>query len=164
MAWSACNKMEKIWKSLLDNNIKVNIFRVTIEPILLYGSETWTLSVKDHNRLDGTYTQLLRRVKNLSWKKHPTLADIYGDLPRISQTLRQRRAQFAGHCARATNELSTSLLFWGPRPLGRRSRKLTYPAIISKDTGIPVDELSGAMQDRNVWREIVKSISAVAER
>lgn len=163
MAWSACNKMENIWKSHLDNKTKVNIFRATIEPILLYGSETWTLSAKNHKLLDGTYTRLLRRVKNLSWRQHPTLRDIYGNLPRISQTLRQRRAQFAGHCLRATNELSSSLVLWKARSTCR-SRKLSYPTIISKDTGIPIDELKVAMEDRNTWREIVKSISAEAAR
>ena len=40
MAWSACNDMHKIWSSQLPNNLKVKIFRVTIEPMLLYGSET----------------------------------------------------------------------------------------------------------------------------
>ena len=46
MAWSACNNMHKIWSSQLSNNLKVNIFRATIEPILLYGYEMWTLSRK----------------------------------------------------------------------------------------------------------------------
>ena len=58
MAWSACNDMHKIWSSQLSNNLKVKIFRATIEPILLYGSETWTLSRKLEKRLDGTYTRL----------------------------------------------------------------------------------------------------------
>ena len=43
MAWSACNDMHKIWYSRLTNDFKIKIFRATIEPILLYGSETWTL-------------------------------------------------------------------------------------------------------------------------
>ena len=40
MAWSACNDMHKIWTSHLTRQLKVKIFRATIEPILLYGSET----------------------------------------------------------------------------------------------------------------------------
>ena len=82
--WSSCNKVEKIWKSNLERDFKIRIFRATIEPVLLYGSETWTLSAKQQRRLDGCYTCLLRRVKNLSWKNHPTLETIYGNLPRIS--------------------------------------------------------------------------------
>ena len=38
MAWSACNDLHL--------NMKIDIFKTLIEPILLYGSETWTLSSK----------------------------------------------------------------------------------------------------------------------
>ena len=46
MAWSACNDMYKIWTSQLPRRIKIEIFRAAIEPILLYCSETWTMSRK----------------------------------------------------------------------------------------------------------------------
>ena len=42
-AWAACNAMNKLWSSSLDRNFKLKIFKTAIEPILLYGSETWTL-------------------------------------------------------------------------------------------------------------------------
>ena len=37
MAWVACNKLDKIWRSNLENNIKVELFQTLIEPIPLYG-------------------------------------------------------------------------------------------------------------------------------
>ena len=103
MTWSACNDLNKIWKSHLNKNIKLQIFKTIIEPILLYGSETWTLSKKMEARLDGTYTRLLMRVQNISWKSHPTKKQIYGDLPSISSILKARHLQFAGNCFRAEN-------------------------------------------------------------
>ena len=113
MAWTACNKLDKIWRSDLDRIVKIKIFRAAIEPILLYGSETWTLSSKQQCRLDGCYTRLLRRVLNISWKKHPTIATyLYGDPTRISTQVKRRRIQFAGHCARATDELVSSFVLW----------------------------------------------------
>ena len=162
MAWSACNKMDKLWKSSLSRKIKIRLFRVTIEPILLYGSETWTLSARQHRRLDGCYTRLLRRVLNLSWKSHPSLNDIYGDLPRISSLIRKRRVQFAGHCARASDELISSFVLWKHPSSHRRSRKLTFPDIISRDTAIPKEDLLAAMTDREYWKGVVNSISAQA--
>ena len=164
IAWSACNKMDKIWKSVLDREIKIRIFRVTIEPILLYGSETWTLSAKQQRRLDGCYTRLLRRVQNLSWKNHPTLETIYGDLPRISSILRKRRVQFAGHCARASNELVSSFVLWRHPSSHGRSRKLTFPDIICRDTSLEKQDLLTAMSDREYWKGLVNSISAEAAR
>ena len=164
MAWNACNKMDKLWKSSLSRKIKIRLFRVTIEPILLYGSETWTLSARQHRRLDGCYTRLLRRVLNLSWKSHPSLNDIYGDLPRISSLVRKRRVQFAGHCARASDELISSFVLWKHPSSHRRSRKLTFPDIISRDTAIPKEDLLTAMTDREYWKGVVNSISAEAAK
>ena len=160
LAWSACNKMDKIWKSNLNKHIKLNIFRVTIEPILLYGSETWTLSAKQQRRLDGCYARLLRRVQNLSWRCHPTIKDIYGNFPRISNTFTKRRVQFAGHCARASGELVSSFVLWKHHSSHKRCRKLTYPDSIRRDSGIDKDHLLKAMLDRDFWKDVVNSISA----
>ena len=66
MAWSACNDLHKIWAFDLNVELKVQFVQAFVEPILLYDSETWTLSRKMEKRLDGTYTRLLMRVKNLS--------------------------------------------------------------------------------------------------
>ena len=164
IAWTACNKMNKIWKSDLARDFKIRIFRVLIEPILLYGSETWTLSARQQRRLDGCYTRLLMRVLNLSWRNHPTLEIIYRDLPRVSTLVCKRRVQFAGHCARASDELVSSFVLWRHPSSKNRSRKLTFPDRIKRDTEIPEENLLGAMQDREYWKGVVNAISAEAAR
>ena len=161
MAWTACNKLDTIWNSNLHNSIKVSLFQATIEKILMYGSETWTLTSKQQKRLDGTYTNLLRRVQNIHWTQHATLKDIYGKLPKISSKLIQRRVQFAGHCYRAKDEIISSLMFWTP-PGPNRSNRLTYPGVISRDTDLMIQDLPVAMADRAVWRGVVKSLPAEA--
>ena len=164
MAWAACNAMHKIWSSNLSRAFKLEIFKAAIEPILLYGSETWTLSRKLEKRLDGTYTRLLMRVQNLSWKRHPTRREIYGTIPPVSAIVKARRVQFAGHCLRAENETISSLLLWQPKSQTPRGRKLSYPDVISRDTGIQRQDLRKAMLDRELWRKLVSSIvSAKAE-
>ena len=60
-AWDACNKLDKVWKSDLHINLKVQTFQTLIEPIFLYGSEKWTLSTRLERRIDGTYTNMLRK-------------------------------------------------------------------------------------------------------
>ena len=103
MAWDACNKLERVWTSTIDRNLKIRLFRACVESVLLYGSETWTISAKMKARIDGCYTHLLRRALNVSWKAHMTNKELYGDLPTLSSTICQRRMRFAGHCARAEN-------------------------------------------------------------
>ena len=113
-AWSALSKMESIWKSDLPRNIKVEFFRATVESVLLYGGETWTLTKSLEQRLDGCYTRLLRAALNISWRQHTTNKELYGDLPRVSTTLRERRLRFSGHCWRSKAEVIPKLLFWQP--------------------------------------------------
>ena len=161
LAWKACHQLDTLWQSNMDEELKINYFLSTVEPVLLYGSETWTLTSKQQQRLDGTYTNMLRRVKNISWRDHATLNRIYGKLPRVSAKLTQRRVQFAGHCYRAEDEIISSLLFWKPSA-PNRSNRLTYPDVIARDTGIQVQDLPVAMAHRSVWKSVVCSVSAEA--
>ena len=58
LAWSAANKLTKIWKSDLSKKFKIDIFRATVESVLLYGCETWTLTKDLERKLNGCYTKL----------------------------------------------------------------------------------------------------------
>ncbi len=151
-SWKACNKLNKIWKSNLSNAIKVKTFKTLVEPILLYGSETWTMTKTMLKSLDGCYTNLLKRVQNLDWRSHPSLLQIYNGLPRISNVLTSRMLAFAGHCFRSKHEVISDLLLWCP--VGpKRSRKRTYLDTLKRETGLETIELGTAMADRELWRE-----------
>ena len=115
LAWVACNKLNKIWHSTLANETKVYIFKTLIEPILLYGAEILTLTTRQQKRLDGAYTNMLRRVQNIHCSEHATLEHIYGNIPPLSQKVIKRRLSFAGHCHRATEEMIHHVLLWRPR-------------------------------------------------
>ena len=104
------------------------------------------------------------RVENLSWKQHPTKQQIYNNLPPVSQVIKRRRVQFAGHCFRASKEVVSPFILWKPKSEGKKSHKLTYPDVIANDTGIRMSELGTAMEDREVWGGLVGSIlSTVVE-
>ena len=158
-AWSACNKLCKIWKSDLERSLKINIFRACVESILLYGSETWTITKKMEARIDGCYTQLLRRVLNISWRYRIPNKVVYGKLPPISLTIKQRRLRFAGHCARSSSQPISKLIFWTPTSGSlRRGRKpLNYPDTICNDLGLEKTEIANLMQDRELWAAHVAS-------
>ena len=121
MAWSACNKLEKIWISNVSRGIKIRLFLATVESVLLYGSETWTLTKSLSDRLDGCYTRLLRKALNVSWRQHLTNEKLYGDLPKVTTKIRQRRMRLAGHCVRHPEEMAHKLVLWEPTE-GKKER------------------------------------------
>ena len=155
LAWTACHKLSKIWKSDLNRRLKKRLFLSTVEAILLYGAETWTINKTMKKRLDGCYTRMLRMAFDVSWKEKITNEELYGDLPTLSSKVAKRRLKLAGHCIRHPEEEASKLILWEPsrgkRNIGRPA--ITYIDNLKEDTGlISITEIRTAMEDRDSWR------------
>ena len=48
--------------SLLSKNIKIKIYRTVILPVVLYGCETWSLTLREEHRLRVFESRVLRRI------------------------------------------------------------------------------------------------------
>jgi len=161
-AWSALSRMDVVWKSNLEKGLKIRFFQATIETVMLYGSDSWTLTDSLRRRLNGTYTRMLRAVFRVSWRQHLTNHQLYGTLPRVTDIIKERRTSFAGHCWRSKDEPVAGLLLWQPRH-GVRSRgrpARTYIDQLEEDVGIRHMDLPSSMDDRECWRGRVRSVRA----
>ena len=49
--------------------LKRKFFVATVESILLYGCEAWTLTSAMEKALDGSYTRMLRKAFNAHWSQ-----------------------------------------------------------------------------------------------
>ena len=160
LACKACNKLNKIWKSSLCKSLKLRTFLTLVESVLLYGSETWTSTKNLEKSINGTYTGLLRTVFNVSWSEHLTNRELYGNLPKVTDKIRERRLELAGHCVRHSEEVASNLVLWQPsqgKPNRGRKRK-TYLDNLMNDTNMEsVDDLRSLMKDRDLWRCFVNN-------
>ena len=155
LAWKALQSLDVFWKSDMSKKIKTKIFRTAVEPVLLYGAETWTLKKADIRALDGVYTRMLRRVFGISWKSHTPNSVLYGNIPPVTDTIKTRRLRFAGHVYRLQDQPAQQLLFWQPS-YGRRYQgrpHKTFPDVLQEDTGLEPDKIRLLMSDRDKWRE-----------
>ena len=159
LAWNTCHKLNKIWKSSLPRAIKIRVFLATVESVLLYGAETWTITKALQKKIDGCYTRMLRMALNITWQSHTTNEVLYGNLPKVTAKIRKRRMELAGHLIRHEEEVANKLVLWQPTS-GRPSRgrkKRTYIQNLFEDTGTEdVSELINLMKDRNTWKDRVK--------
>ena len=128
--------------------------------ILLYGSTTWTLTNRMKKKLVGNYTWNLGVILNKSWKQQPIKQLLY-QRP-ITKTILIRLTRHAGQCWRSKDELISDLLLWTHAhkigKVGRPTR--TYIPHLCADTGCSLEDISGAMDDRDGWRERVRKICA----
>ena len=120
LAWKALNDMNKIWKSEMSREAKIDFFTATVETVLLYGCDAWTLTPVLEKSLNGTYTRMLKAVLNIRWPQKITNSALYGDLPTIGNTIAAKRMQLAGHCHRHPELAASELILWEPSH-GRRS-------------------------------------------
>ena len=113
-------------------------------------------------KLDGNYTRMLWAILNKSWRQHPTKQQVYGHLLPILKTIQIRWTRHVGHCWRSKDELISDILLWIP---SREWAKAGWPARsyiqqLYADTGCSLEDLPGAMDDRDGWWERVREIHA----
>jgi hypothetical protein len=94
--------------SLLSKNVKIKIYRTIILPVVLYGCENWSLTLREECRLRIFENRVLKRVlgpkrdeitgewRRLHNKDHYAL---YSS-PNIIRVMKSRRLRWAGHVAR----------------------------------------------------------------
>ena len=63
---------------------------------------------------------------------------------------------------KAVKGMFYSLLWRLPCP-SRGTRPLTFPDVLSRDTGLTVNELGVAMSNRDQWKQLVSQISRALE-
>jgi len=98
--------------SLLSKNIKIKIYSTIILPVVLYGCETWSLTLREERRLRVFENRVLRRIFGPKrdevtgeWRKiqNEELNELNSSL-NIVQVIESKRIRWAGHVVRVGRE------------------------------------------------------------
>jgi hypothetical protein len=120
---------------LLSRNIQVKLYKIIILLFVLYGCETWSLTLREENRLRVLENRVLRRIFGPKrdevtgeWRKlHNEELHILYSSPNIIRQIKSRRMRWAGHVARMVEERNVYRALMGKpegkRPLGRPRRR-----------------------------------------
>jgi hypothetical protein len=120
---------------LLSKNVKVRIYKTIILPVVLYGCETWALTLREEHKLRVFENRVLRRIFGPKrdgvtggWRKlqNEELHNLYSS-PSIIRIITSRRMRWAGHVVRMGEKRNVYRLLVGKperkRPLGRARRR-----------------------------------------
>jgi len=92
--------------------LKIKIYRTIILPVVLYGCETWSLTLREEMKLRVFENMVLRRIFGPrrdevtgEWMRlhNEELSDLYSS-SNIVRVIKSRRMRWAGHVARMGEE------------------------------------------------------------
>jgi hypothetical protein len=111
-------------------NLKIKIYKTVILPVVLYGCETWSLTLGEEHRLRIFQNRVLRKIfrpkkeEDGSWGKlhNDELHSLYSS-PNIVRVIKSRRMRWVEHVARMGEGRAVCRVLIGrpeyKRPLGR---------------------------------------------
>ena len=156
---------------LLSKNLKIKIYRTIILPVVLYGCEAWSLTLREERKLRVFENILLRRIFGArsgevtrEWRRlhNEELNDLYSS-PNIVRVIKSRRMRWAGHVARMGEERGVYRVLVGKpegkRPLGRpRRRWVDNIRMDLQEVGCGYMDWIGLALDRDRWRTLVSAV------
>ena len=136
MGNACCYSLEKILSSrLLSKKSKVKTYKTIILPVVLYGCESWSLTLREEHRLRVFENKVVRKIFRAKkdeitgeWRKlhNAKLHALYSS-PNIIRNLKSRRLRWAGHVARMDESRNAYRVLVGKpggnRTLGRPTRR-----------------------------------------
>jgi hypothetical protein len=148
----------------------MRIYKTIILPVVLYGPETWSLTLREEHRLKVFENRVLRRIFGSKrdevtgeWRKlhNEELHDLFS----LSSIIRimKSRMRWEGYVARMGEKRNAYKLFVGKpegkRPLGRPRRR--WVDNIRRDlVEVGSDEVDwiGLAQDKDRWKALVNLV------
>ncbi|KAJ4443700.1 hypothetical protein ANN_05375 [Periplaneta americana] len=156
--------------SLLSKSLKVRIYKTVILPVVLYGCETWTLTLREEQRLRVFENKVLRKIFGAKrdevtgeWRKlHNTELHALYTSPDIIRTIKSRRLRWVGHVARMGESRNAYRVLVGrpegKRPLGMPRRRWEDNIKIDlREVGYDGRDWINLAQDRDQWRAYVRA-------
>ena len=137
--------------------------------MVLYGCETWSLTLREERKLRVFENRVLRRIFGPrrdevtgEWRRlHEELNDLYNS-PNIVRVIKSRRMRWAGHVARMGEERWVYRVLVGKsegrRPLGRPRRRWADIRTDLQEVGCVYMDWIGLAQDRDRWRKLVSAV------
>jgi hypothetical protein len=155
---------------LISKKLKIKTYKTVILLVVLYGCETWSLTLREEHRLRVFENIVLRRIFGPKREEHGSWRKLYNDelhslysSPHIVRVIKSRRMRWAGHVARMGEGRGVYRVLVGrpegKGPLGRPRRRWEDNIKLDlREIGIDGVNWIWLAQDRVQWWDFVNTV------
>ena len=139
---TALYNLNNIWilKKRIREHVWLKLYKTIVKPVLMYNSQTWSLTVNDAHNLDSFHRQQLRTALHIKFPRAISNSDLYQRNNEISLTLTilKNRWKLFGHILglhpQTPAQQSMRLYFSLSQNSSFRGRqRITLPITLNKD-------------------------------
>ena len=149
-------------KAEIPKHIKAQVYKKVVRPSLMYGSESWVVTVNNQSRVTATEMRFLRKIEGVTRMdriRNETITQQLRVKP-IEKVGEERQLTWLGHILRMDDTRLTRRIYEartsGKNRIGRP--RLRWEDQVRKSAemrGIEWREVRNAAQNRNLWKSMI---------